>query len=266
MTTTTSSVPSTRWEMLSDRIASSVASPPALRMMCASPRSIPSIGKRSIRVSMHDRTATLRRGRGSPPGTARSAALAAATASISSAFGIWRWIVWDTQPNGRRRAAPAHRAAAGSVRAAAGTGGPLHVALPGFHAGVPRALRAVVHAAVAGAHAGGPDDGPRAGPPPRDGRPRAAAPRQRHPRARARPGLGDAARAGPAPAAPAAAARAVSWRARQGLRRADAGAGRGRAGHLGRGRAREGPRARPRAHAGGDRAGGARLLGPGVPA
>ena len=68
ITTTTSSVPSRRCEALSDRIASSVTRPPALRMMWASPRSRPSIGNRSIRVSMHARTATLRRGRGLEPG------------------------------------------------------------------------------------------------------------------------------------------------------------------------------------------------------
>ena len=60
--------PSSRCEALSERIASSVTSPPALRMMCASPRSRPSMGKRSMRVSMQDSTATLRRGRGLRPG------------------------------------------------------------------------------------------------------------------------------------------------------------------------------------------------------
>src|SRR3712207_8163209 len=68
MTTTISSVPSNRWDALNDRSASSVTNPPALRMMCASPRCSPSIGNKSMRVSMHASTATLRRGRGSSPG------------------------------------------------------------------------------------------------------------------------------------------------------------------------------------------------------
>ena len=88
MTTTISSVPSSRCETLSERIASSVTSPPALRMMCASPRSRPSIGKRSIRVSMHASTATLRRGRGLSPGAASSSGRDAAAASMSSALGM----------------------------------------------------------------------------------------------------------------------------------------------------------------------------------
>jgi hypothetical protein len=88
MTTTISSVPSRRCEALSERIASSVTSPPALRMMCASPRSSPSIGKRSIRVSMQASTATLRRGRGSRPGAASVSAREAARASMSSALVI----------------------------------------------------------------------------------------------------------------------------------------------------------------------------------
>ncbi len=86
ITTTISSVPSSRWETLSERIASSVARPPALRMMWASPRFRPSIGKRSILVSMQASTATLRRGRGLSPGAASCSARSAAAASISSAL------------------------------------------------------------------------------------------------------------------------------------------------------------------------------------
>ena len=58
-----------------------------------------------MRVSMHASTATLRRGRGSRPGAASSAARAAATSSIRSAFVMGSRIVvaWDHRPDGRRR-------------------------------------------------------------------------------------------------------------------------------------------------------------------
>ena len=88
ITITISSVPSSRCETLSDRNASSVTRPPALRMMCASPRAKPSIVKRSIRASMHASTATFRRGCGPRPLAANSSFREAATASISSACGI----------------------------------------------------------------------------------------------------------------------------------------------------------------------------------
>src|SRR5258708_8267245 len=55
-------------------------------MMCESPRARPSIGRRWMRVSMHDSTATLRSGGGLSPGAASSLARPAAAASICSAL------------------------------------------------------------------------------------------------------------------------------------------------------------------------------------
>ena len=49
--------------MVSDRIVSSVMTPPALRMTCASPMSRPSSPNSGIRESMHATTATSRAGR-----------------------------------------------------------------------------------------------------------------------------------------------------------------------------------------------------------
>ena len=48
----TSRVPSLRWEIASERITSSVMTPPALRRMCASPSPRPSAAKTSSRESM----------------------------------------------------------------------------------------------------------------------------------------------------------------------------------------------------------------------
>ena len=48
--------------MTSERSASSVTSPPALRITCASPSSSPSTFAGSIRASMHVTTASLRAG------------------------------------------------------------------------------------------------------------------------------------------------------------------------------------------------------------
>ncbi len=53
------SVPSRHWLIARDRITSSVMTPPALRMMCASPTRSPSSWKTSIRESMHATTANL---------------------------------------------------------------------------------------------------------------------------------------------------------------------------------------------------------------
>jgi hypothetical protein len=69
-----SRVSSLRCEIASERITSSVTTPPALRMMCASPFSRPRMAKISIRESMQVTTATcLRGGVGSPPLSKRSA-------------------------------------------------------------------------------------------------------------------------------------------------------------------------------------------------
>src|SRR5689334_23150628 len=51
-------VPSSRWLIASERISSSVTTPPALRMTCASPSFNPSIRYTSMRASMHATTAT----------------------------------------------------------------------------------------------------------------------------------------------------------------------------------------------------------------
>ena len=100
-------MPSRRWDAVRERIASSVTSPPALRMMWASPRSRPSIENRSMRVSMQARTATLRRGRGSRSGAASASVRAAAVSSISSAFAMRARIVGTSGPiAGRRPAGP----------------------------------------------------------------------------------------------------------------------------------------------------------------
>ena len=94
-------------DALSERIASSVTRPPALRTMWASPRSRPSIAKRSRRASMQASTATLRRGFELRPGAASASALAAATASMSSALVI---SAGDRTKPGRSGAQPASSA------------------------------------------------------------------------------------------------------------------------------------------------------------
>ena len=53
-----SSVPSRRWEMASERISSSVTTPPALRITWASPSDSPSSPYGLRRASMQARTAT----------------------------------------------------------------------------------------------------------------------------------------------------------------------------------------------------------------
>src|SRR5215218_71463 len=53
-----SRVPSRRWEITRERISSSVITPPALRMMCASPSWSPSMTNGLRRASMHVTTAT----------------------------------------------------------------------------------------------------------------------------------------------------------------------------------------------------------------
>jgi hypothetical protein len=61
-TTANSRVPSSRDEMISDRIASSDARPPALRMTCASPSDNPRNFAGCSLASMHATTATARAG------------------------------------------------------------------------------------------------------------------------------------------------------------------------------------------------------------
>src|SRR5919199_1503476 len=71
---TISSVPSSRCEIASERIVSSVTTPPALRMTCASPSSRPRIRVGIMRASMHATTATfLAGGIGRSPLSKRSA-------------------------------------------------------------------------------------------------------------------------------------------------------------------------------------------------
>jgi hypothetical protein len=60
----TSVVFSSRWEMISDLITSSLTTPPALRMTCASPGLSPSSEYTSSRASMQAITATPLAGRG----------------------------------------------------------------------------------------------------------------------------------------------------------------------------------------------------------
>ena len=68
-----SRVPSRCWETVSERIVSSVITPPALRMTWASPTSRPSIPNSGIRESMQATTATARAGRtGLLPGNCRA--------------------------------------------------------------------------------------------------------------------------------------------------------------------------------------------------
>ena len=63
-----SRVPSSRWLMVSDRISSSVTTPPALRMTCASPSLRPRMPYTLSRASMQATTATpLAGGSGSSP-------------------------------------------------------------------------------------------------------------------------------------------------------------------------------------------------------
>jgi hypothetical protein len=68
----------------SERIASSVTTPPALRIMWASPSSRPSRPTRSMRESMHASTATLRAGRSGTSPLSKLAAYSLAFWSRSS--------------------------------------------------------------------------------------------------------------------------------------------------------------------------------------
>jgi hypothetical protein len=61
-TTYAVSVPSRRFEITSERSASSLATPPAFRITCASPSSRPSARDGSTRASMHVSTASRRAG------------------------------------------------------------------------------------------------------------------------------------------------------------------------------------------------------------
>ena len=81
-----SSVPSRRWEIASERISSSVTTPPALRITCASPSVNPSAPAGSSRASMHATTATFfAGGRGSEPLSKREAyaSLLATSSSVT---------------------------------------------------------------------------------------------------------------------------------------------------------------------------------------
>ena len=61
-------MPSSRWLIASDLISSSVITPPALRITCASPSARPRIAYTFSRASMHATTATcLDGGSGSGP-------------------------------------------------------------------------------------------------------------------------------------------------------------------------------------------------------
>ena len=73
--------------MHSERVTSSVITPPALRMMCASPCRRPSISKMSIRESMQATTASLRRGCTGRCSSAKAAAYVALLRNSSSALG-----------------------------------------------------------------------------------------------------------------------------------------------------------------------------------
>ncbi len=71
---TTLRVPSARWLMVSERITSSVTTPPALRMVWQSPSSRPSAACRLRRASMQATTATRWTGQASIPGSVNAAA------------------------------------------------------------------------------------------------------------------------------------------------------------------------------------------------
>ena len=77
-------VPSRRWEIASERISSSVTTPPALRITCASPSSSPSTRVGMRRASMQATTATpLAGGSGRSP-LSKPAAYSSALRSRSS--------------------------------------------------------------------------------------------------------------------------------------------------------------------------------------
>ena len=86
----TSRVPSRRWETASERITSSVMTPPALRRTCASPSPRPSAAKTSSRESMQVTIASLRLGRtsrclaGSEAAKSRFAASSSSTTLIGA--------------------------------------------------------------------------------------------------------------------------------------------------------------------------------------
>ncbi len=71
---TTDLVPSARWLMASERMVSSVTTPPALRMVWQSPSSRPSALWRSMRASMQATTATFSTGAAPMPGSWKAAA------------------------------------------------------------------------------------------------------------------------------------------------------------------------------------------------
>jgi hypothetical protein len=120
-----SSVPSRRWEIASERIVSSVTTPPALRMTWASPSFSPSTRVGMRRASMHATTAIfLAGGSGSSPlskfdaycSALRSRSSVALMSTVSSVGGIaWAGMLWKTDRFwGRLRAAAAAAAMSGT--------------------------------------------------------------------------------------------------------------------------------------------------------
>ena len=83
-------VPSSRWLIVSERISSSVTTPPALRMTWASPSLRPRIRYTSRRASMHATTARCLAG-GSGSGPEKEAAYSALLASSSSVTVMIYW-------------------------------------------------------------------------------------------------------------------------------------------------------------------------------
>jgi hypothetical protein len=88
-----SSVPSSRCEIASERISSSVITPPALRITCASPSWRPSTYEGFSRASMHATTATLRAGGSGSPPLSNFSAYAALFFSSSSV-----WLMRSSRP------------------------------------------------------------------------------------------------------------------------------------------------------------------------
>src|SRR5690606_8167087 len=105
-TSSTSRVPSLRWLIVSERITSSVTTPPALRSTWVSPMSIPNRANTSIRESMHVTTAVRNDG-----GTASPSALAAARRPPPASY-RWRSSSALTAPINHAGPVPGGRAPA----------------------------------------------------------------------------------------------------------------------------------------------------------
>src|SRR3954453_2212905 len=102
-----SSVPSRRCEIDSERISSSVTTPPALRMTCASPSASPSSPYGFRRASMHARTATcFAGGRGSSPLSNDAAYCSAFCRSSSVTLTRCLLLAWDGRKGGVNGSAP----------------------------------------------------------------------------------------------------------------------------------------------------------------